>query len=63
MTVIAAWFRKRKLERLKKKLFDLEWSYPPPTYSFNESQIIMHGRDVQMKNIRREIKDLEGMLP
>jgi hypothetical protein len=56
------WFRKRKLKSLKKKLLDLEWSYPPKTYSFDESQIVMQGLEIRKRNLKSQIQKLEVII-
>jgi len=54
------WFKSRRLANLEKRLFDLEWSYPPKTYSFEESQITMFGRQNRIDSIKSEIEKLKS---
>jgi hypothetical protein len=54
------WFRALRLRKLKRELFDLEWSYPPRTYCFDESQMVMLARSQRMKLLRQKIESMEA---
>jgi hypothetical protein len=53
------WFRSRKLAKLEKELFDIEWSLPPATHRFDESQMVMFWRQNQIDLIKSKIEKLK----